>query len=165
VVGAGKALPAKGLLSHLSGVGSRHERMTEMKPVMKTSRGFTLIEIMVVVAIVGILAAIAYPSYQEQVRKTRRSAAAGCVVELAQFMERYYTTKMTYVGAVLPNLTCRNDTATFYDFQFGEAVTASTYLIQAVPKGPQADDKCKKLTLTHAGAKGTSSTLDSKQCW
>ena len=58
--------------------------------------GFTLIEVMIVVAVIGILAAIAYPSYQESVTKTRRSAAQGCLVEMAQFMERFYTTNMRY---------------------------------------------------------------------
>lgn len=65
-------------------------------------RGITLIELMIVVAIVAILASVAYPSYQDQVRKARRADAQSAMFELAQFMERYFTTNGSYVGAVLP---------------------------------------------------------------
>src|SRR3546814_19429854 len=56
--------------------------------------GFTLIELMIVVAIVAILAAIAYPSYINHITKTRRAAGAGCALEAAKFMERFYTTNL-----------------------------------------------------------------------
>ena len=88
------------------------ERMKKASSI----QGFTLIEVMIVVAVIGILAAIAYPSYQESVTKTRRSAAQGCLVEMAQFMERFYTTNMRYdqtaagVAVALANPTCRAST-------------------------------------------------------
>src|SRR5690606_38472416 len=63
----------------------------------KSSAGFTLIEVMIVVAIIGILAAIAYPSYQDHVRKSRRADAQTALLELAQFMERHYTTNGRYL--------------------------------------------------------------------
>ena len=66
-----------------------------MYPKLQRARGFTLIELMVVVAIIAILAAIAYPSYTNHVVKTRRAAATACVMEAAHFMERYYTTNLT----------------------------------------------------------------------
>src|SRR3546814_7599636 len=75
---------------------------------MKTQmRGFTLIELMVVVAIIAILASIAYPAYTDYIVKTRRSAGAACLLEQAQFMERYYTTNMGYSSAALPATACR----------------------------------------------------------
>ena len=72
--------------------------------VARKDRGFTLIEIMIVVLIVGVLAAIAMASYKLSVIKSRRSAAAVCLQERAQLMERFYTTRMTYVGAPAPSV-------------------------------------------------------------
>ncbi len=117
-------------------------------------RGFTLIELMIVVAIVAILAAIVYPSYQAQVIQTRRSTASACLLELAQFMERYYTTKMTYSGATLPSTQCQTDLAGYYVFQFS-GTPGSDYTIQAVAQGVQAtkDAACTPLAITHTGSK------------
>ena len=132
-------------------------------------RGFTLIELMIVVAIVGILAAIVLPSYQQHVLRTRRAVAAGCLMELAQFMERFYTTSLTYSGAALPNTSCRSELASHYTFAFatGEP-TATTFRIVATPAGAQADDaKCAAISLTQAGVKASSGTLSSTDptCW
>ena len=141
-----------------------------------TNLGFTLIEVMVVVAIVGILAAVAYPSYIQSVTKTRRTSAQGCMLEMAQFMERFYTTNMRYdqtaasppVAVTLANPTCRAEMVAFYTFSFTAGQpTQSTYTIQAVPQGSQAtaDAGCGTLTLTQAGTKGRSGTAAMNQCW
>jgi type IV pilus assembly protein PilE len=68
---------------------------------MNKQRGFTLVELMVVVAIVAILASIAYPSYTNHVKKTRRGMATGCLQENAQYMERVYTSKLSYEDATV----------------------------------------------------------------
>ena len=65
---------------------------------MNTSKvkGYTLIELMIVVAVVGILASVAYPAYKSQVEQTRRSTAQADLLELSSFMERWYTENFTY---------------------------------------------------------------------
>jgi len=133
----------------------------------KHNRGFTLIEVMIVVVIIGILAAIAYPSYQSQMQKTRRADAAAGLAELAQWMERRYTTRGSYLEAgaapTLPFTETPKDTGTkFYDLSFA-SVTATTFTLRAVPKGAQASDPCGTLTLTQTGQKGAAKTV--AECW
>jgi type IV pilus assembly protein PilE len=62
------------------------------------ARGFTLIEMMITVAIIGILASIAYPAYQDYVRRAARADAKAVLMETAQFMERHFTTNNAYTG-------------------------------------------------------------------
>lgn len=128
---------------------------------MKHSRGFTLIELMIVVAIIGIIASVAYPSYVEYVRNTRRATGTGCVVEMTQFMERYYTSKMTYAGAALP--ACDGSISTFYTVEFAADPTANAYSIRAVPSGAQSEDRCGTLSINQAGTKTSSSSYT--DCW
>ncbi|WP_150050695.1 MULTISPECIES: type IV pilin protein [Methylomonas] len=135
-----------------------------------TNRGFTLLELMIAVAVIGILAAIAYPSYMEHVGKTRRTTAGSCLLELGQYMERYYTTNMSYANATLPSTQCRTDLAGFYTFALADGEpTASTFLIESAPTtGPQANDKCGTLTLSETGERGISSAhtgVTAGDCW
>lgn len=134
---------------------------------MSNQRGFTLIELMIVVAVVGILSAIAYPAYTDYVVKTRRATAASCLMELAQFMERYNTTHMTYAAATLPGTSCQTDLAAFYTFAFKGAVTAGAFTIEATPQGAQAarDTKCGTLGIDQKGEKSESGTADVAACW
>jgi len=133
-----------------------------MQRKVNSSYGFTLIELMIVVAIVGILAAIAYPSYTSHILKTRRTAAQACLSELGQFMERYYTTNMSYSSATLPSTQCRSDLTNFYTLSFTTGQpTATTYAIQAVPAGAQSNDTCGTLSLTQTGAKSPTTA----GCW
>ena len=131
----------------------------------RRARGFTLIELMVVVTIIAILLAIAVPGYRDQVRKTRRGNAQGCLVEYAQFLERFYTTHLAYDADAAGNApapsACSQDVSEFYTLGYDGEPTATTFLLQAEPKGDQEDDVCGTLKLAHTGEK----TAARADCW
>jgi type IV pilus assembly protein PilE len=131
-------------------------------------KGFTLIELLIAIAIVSILVAIAVPSYQEQVRKSNRKAAATCLTEYAQFMERFYTTNLTYVGAAPGTLGCATDLATRYTFGLNGAATLNTYSLRATAIGGQVKDlKCLNLSVNQTGQRSVSgsSSATPTDCW
>lgn len=133
---------------------------------MRYRAGFTLIELMIVVAIIAILAAIAYPSYTQHVIKARRAAAKACLSEYANYMERYYTTNLSYKDAADPGLDCEGpaQTGNNYTYAFVGTPDASTYEVSATPQGPQvADTQCGTLTLNQAGARTPAN--DAATCW
>lgn len=133
------------------------------------AKGFSLIELMVTVAIVAILAALAYPAYQTFVVKTHRSAAKACLAQYAQFMERYYTTNLTYVDAD-PSLGCAMEDGMDANYSFEvDNLGASTYIARAVPTTAFSarDTRCGTLSLTQTGARsaGSGSAADIEYCW
>ena len=122
--------------------------------------GFSLIELMVVVAIIAILASIALPSYNEHQRKARRAAGAACATAVAQQFERYYTSNLTYVGAVANTAICDPEVLTFYTVNAAN-VAAKTYTVSAAPTGKQSGDSCGTLSINQAGTKSPATA----GCW
>ena len=140
--------------------------------VFPRQTGFTLIELMIVVAVLAIIAAIAYPSYETHITKTRRTAAASCSLESAQFMERFYTTNLRYDvdrggnAVTLPESQCTRDLAGHYIVELA-AVTSSSYSISATPQGRQAarDAGCGTLTVDQTGRKEVTGDSAADDCW
>jgi type IV pilus assembly protein PilE len=130
---------------------------------MSKHRGFSLTELMITIAIVGMLMAIAYPGYSNHVRKTRRNLAAACLQENAQFLERWYTSNLTYVGA--DPRACPPEIEAFYRVDFeDDALAARTFTITAEPLGAQEKDRCGTLSLDERGVRGaTGASVD--ECW
>src|SRR5690606_36585509 len=122
--------------------------------------GFSLIELMIVVAIIAILASIALPSYNEHQRKARRTAGAACVSAVAQALERYYTTALTYVGApAASTLDDRCEPEVLQYYTIGTTIAAAKpreYTVSATPKGKQSGDSCGTLSINQAGTKSPS---------
>lgn len=140
------------------------------RKVPSAQRGFTLLELMIAVAIVAILSTIAVASYDSFIVKSRRAAAATCLQERAQFMERYYSTFLTYNNAASPPVIsqCDSEVAPFYQvaIQAGSLGTKA-YVLQAVPQGGQAtsDAACGTLTLSAQGVRGVTGTKPAADCW
>nr|WP_320159699.1 type IV pilin protein [Marinobacter sp. 1-4A] len=124
--------------------------------------GFTLIEMIITVAIIGILAAVAFPLYQNQVQQTRRTTAMADLLELNQWMERRYSNSFDYTTAgTLPfNQSPQNGTA-FYNISFSGSVTRNSFTLQAVPTGGQASDVCGTLKIDEQGTR----SADETDCW
>lgn len=145
-----------------------------MRTTHSRQAGFTLIEVLIVVGIIGLLAAIAIPNYTSSLVKGRRAQAASCLQEHAQFMERYYTTNLAYdqtaagVANTLPGLGCttENRLNTYYTFSL-PTLTARTYTVTATPIGSQltADAVCKALSINQAGARSITGTGSVTNCF
>ena len=129
--------------------------------------GFTLIELMIVVVIVGILASVAYPAFQEYGRRAKRAEGRNMLVQIAAEQERFYTrndsqygslTELGYSGTV----TSENDN--YVMTVTGVSGNKQAFTVTATPTGTFVDPGCGALTLTNTGQKGQSYG-DAEKCW
>lgn len=137
------------------------------------SNGFSLIELMIAIAIVGILAAIAYPAYQDQVMKSRRADAKIALGHAAQLQERWFTQNGTY-STTISDIGGNTSDEGYYAISVanpgGTGCSSGSnvycYTLTATPQAPQnTDTRCANFTLTHTGVKGVSGTLTAADCW
>lgn len=141
-------------------------------------RGVTLMELLIVVAIIAIIASVAYPSYTQFVVRSKRAAAAGMLMQIADRQQQFFMDNKRYAGS-LTSLGFANDSV-MIDEEGGIVPTADggrvyniqisasniiTYELTATPQLKQADrdTDCGNLTLTHTGAKGYSGS--GGKCW
>ncbi|KTD22410.1 type IV pilin protein [Legionella londiniensis] len=141
-------------------------------------KGFSLIELLIVLVIVGILASIAYPSYQEYITRARRSDGQAALLTLASRMERYYSEHNTYQTATIGTgnntdiLSSNLSPEGWYQLSISNA-TSNSFTLQAAPLNAQAtnDTRCQTLTLNNIGVKGIAPgpagtpTGTANQCW
>ena len=145
---------------------------------LKNIRGFSLVELMIVVSILSILAAFAVPSYLEQSKRARRADAQSALMGLAQAMERHFTENSTYVSAVdagapastiFPSQAPLDGGAKYYNLEI-PAVTATTYRLRAAPISGKSQDGDGFIELLSTGVKqwdrdDGGSVADTEKCW
>lgn len=148
--------------------------------IVQKQKGFTLIELMIVVAIIGIIASIGYPRYTESVSKSRRGNAQAEMLSLSSALERYYTQNNHYsnaaaagadTGAPDPTIySIEAEVTPFYTITISETdggvadtTAAQSYEISAVPAGVMTGDRCGTMTLNSAGVK--TAAAGQTDCW
>jgi len=132
--------------------------------------GFTLVELMITVAVVAILAIVAIPSYTQYVKRANRTDATKTITLDAQALERCYSQAFSYVGcagAAAGSLPSPNGKYTVTISIPDPAVAAPSYFIKAVPLSPDqvGDTACTSFTLNTAGAQGATGSSNSATCW
>lgn len=127
------------------------------------SSGFTIIELLIAIVIIGILVSVAYPNYMNSVKKTRRQEAKRTLLEASQMMENFYSMNINYTGAVSGSVLTIFNVNDEFDEYYGltATATATRYTLRAIPKNTQIDDECGTMTIAQSGA----TTADKTGCW
>jgi type IV pilus assembly protein PilE len=134
---------------------------------LRRQAGLTLIELMIVIVVIGILAAVAIPSYREYILRSHRNAAQAFLQDVASRQAQYLLDARAYATSISAlGLTTPNDLATRYTFSPTATNTASgvAFTVQAIPIGPQAGERCGTLSIDSAGAKAATGSSP-VGCW
>lgn len=136
---------------------------------MLRTRGFTLLELMIAVAVVGILAAIAYPSYMEHIRKSRRAEAQGVLMDIAMRQQQSLLDARRYATTVAGlNIAVPDQVSAHYTIEVSAPTSTGipTFSATATPTGDQTKDKCGTLGLDQTGTKTAKKSGSSVSgCW
>ncbi len=132
---------------------------------IRTSRGFSLVELMVVVVVAAIIAAIAVPSYREHARKSRRADATAALIDATSRQEQFFLDNKTYTATIIAgglNMAAVTESGTYLlsvDAPTGACPLDRCYRVRATPQGAQSGDKCGVLAIDSERVKSPSN------CW
>lgn len=137
---------------------------------MRRQQGITLMELLVVMTVVAILSAIAYPNYRQYVMRANRASAKTALLSAAQNLERCFTRTNTYVGCVsptgVPTVPFNTNDGNYNIAHASGSPSATAYSLVATPLGGQLKDtKCANFTLNQTGAQGVSGSQSAPLCW
>ena len=145
-----------------------------MDKTLHAARGFTLVELMIAVAVVGILAAVAYPSYVNQLRQSRRTDAKIALLDLAARQERFFSVhnvyastpaQLGYAAAAFP-VDVLSGSSAYYRLSTLVGTGATSFTATATPVGGQGADPCGSYAINHLGVQAnTSNSLPAARCW
>jgi type IV pilus assembly protein PilE len=136
---------------------------------VKTQSGFTLIELVIVIAILALLAAIALPSYQNYVQRSRRVEGREILQRIASAQERFYTNRNRYTSDLTTNAGLNLGSTSSEDGKYLVTILVAadnqSFTLTATPQGAQAVDRCGNLTVNNVGARGYSGNETNGKCW
>lgn len=139
-------------------------RLTGRPAGRRKGTGFTLIELMIVVAVVAVLSAIAYPAYTDSVRKSRRAQAKADLVEYQAMAERWRTVNNSYATFTLPTNQSPREVGSPAHYRLQLVSDVNTFTISATAQNDQTRDRCGNLSINNTNVKGHSAG-NLADCW